>query len=276
MLPDVPDEPAAQEPIAEDAEEQEKRLKEEERKREEAEWKRQSTVVQRHLPRPAPGSKMSTKEYKNDDLIEAQKFIAEEAAKMVRYDHVKYPTAKSKTRNNQVANDVHTPELSRLEDADISVARDLIEEEAPAGSSPQPPEPEHMDKIYNDLVLDRDIMQWKVASKLNEDELAKHRAAEFDSLKKLMEKDGKRAAKQERRPAQAISKLQNEANELKSAISSTKDDADELQRQLEAFQALKTREDGACTERLQSLRDEVNHLQQVEKQLQKQYAALQQ
>jgi hypothetical protein len=276
MPESVPGEPAAAEPISEDAEEQERRLREEEQKREEAEWRKQSSAVQRQLPRPAAGAPMwPDTEHSDAALREAQELVAEEASLLVKYDDINHPPSNKRKRMHG-SQHRQAPHMSRIDDEQLDAAHHLLDEETSADpSSIEPISVEEVSAAREECVLDRQQGECKRASQLSKDELAKHQAAEFDALKKQMEGACKKTGKQENKVSLLLSGLKKRSGEVKKELEDTMSGAEESERKLEAFRALKAREDAAASERMQSLRDELNKVQATEKQLQKRYADLQ-
>ncbi|KAK5199551.1 Pre-mRNA-splicing factor cef1 [Exophiala xenobiotica] len=260
LLPSEQEEAAAQARTEkEDQEEIDRRAREAQEAAAAAEFKRQTQVYQRSLPRPrtVDYNSLASQALSITDPIQAM--IAEEAALLMAQDAQKYPLPGSKVIGKP-------PRLNTLSDDMIARARQELA--AACNEADQQSYVSAVESLY-DAGNERDAMPLKFTENTTPEEYQ----AAFKAAHKNLLDAAEAGNKLEKKLGLHLGGYQARQKTLKQKIMTVYSQIEEQRAQLEAFRALQIGEDGALARRLETLRDEVNFVSRREREAQEDYRA---
>jgi len=230
--------------VEEDQEEIDRRDREAREAAAAAEFKRQSQVYQRSLPRPRDldvGALMYQAKHVEDPI---RAMIAQETALLMANDARRFPLASSKVNGPVVP--IETVEDEWFEKARAELASELKQEE--------------QDRFLFSMNTQR---QGNAAAKdlptmFTRSTPATRYAAAFDSVQKSIMTSAEEGSKLEKKLNLHLGGYQARAKTLKAKITAAHDKVEEMRKELNAFQTLQISEEGALDRRLEGLREEVN------------------
>ncbi|XP_078001466.1 cell division cycle 5-like protein [Glandiceps talaboti] len=251
----------------------------------EREWKRQSQVIQRALPRPSDIN-MSILRPANIDqpLTEQQKaeeLIKQEMITMLHNDSLKHPTEKTvQSKLNHTQYLEHHP-FTTYEDEDIERAKELLKAEMEVVKGGMG---------HGDLAIDAYKQVWEECrsqclylpgqNRYTRANLASKKDRLESTEKKLeinrshMTKEAKRAAKMEKKLKVLLGGYQSRALSLTKQLTDAYENLEQTHVEMKTFESLKKNEDVAIPKRLESLREDLKRQTEREKELQRQYAEI--
>lgn len=265
-LPSETAEPTAAVEISEeDAAERDRREQEARNKAAQAEFKRQSQVYQRGLPRPAvlDLDALVQRASHVSDPIEA--LIAREAAVLIAHDSRKFPVPGAKVEGK-------APKLRRLDDRFLEAARAAVASEAAAAQQQQEDWQENFDGVWTST-------RAKALPGLENYEDDEDDAFEeeqrmigaFDGVQTGLFATAEKGNKLEKKLALHYGGYQNRAKVLRSKIVEASAALPKAQDDLDAFRTLQISEESAVSRRLEKLRDEVSFVMRREREAQEVY-----
>ena len=265
-LPSETAEPTAAVEISEeDAAERDRREQEARNKAAQAEFKRQSQVYQRGLPRPAvlDLDALVQRASHVSDPIEA--LIAREAAELIAHDSRKFPVPGAKVEGK-------APKLRRLDDRFLEAARAAVASEAAAAQQQQEDWQENFDGVWTST-------RAKALPGLENYEDDEDDAFEeeqrmigaFDGVQTGLFATAEKGNKLEKKLALHYGGYQNRAKVLRSKIVEASAALPKAQDDLDAFRTLQISEESAVSRRLEKLRDEVSFVMRREREAQEVY-----
>jgi pre-mRNA-splicing factor CDC5/CEF1 len=260
LLPSEQEEAAAQARTEkEDQEEIDRRAREAQEAAAAAEFKRQTQVYQRSLPRPktVDYNSLASQALSITDPIQAM--IAEEAALLMAQDAQKYPLPGSKVIGKP-------PRLNTLSDDMIARARQELA--AAYNEADQQSYVSAVESLY-DAGNERDAMPLKFTENTTPEEYQ----AAFKAAHKNLLDAAEAGNKLEKKLGLHLGGYQARQKTLKQKITTVYSQIEEQRAQLEAFRALQIGEEGALARRLETLRDEVNFVSRREREAQEDYRA---
>lgn len=265
-LPSETAEPTAAVEISEeDAAERDRREQEARNKAAQAEFKRQSQVYQRGLPRPAvlDLDALVQRASHVSDPIEA--LIARQAAVLIAHDSRKFPVPGAKVEGK-------APKLRRLDDRFLEAARAAVASEAAAAQQQQEDWQENFDGVWTST-------RAKALPGLENYEDDENDAFEeeqrmigaFDGVQTGLFATAEKGNKLEKKLALHYGGYQNRAKVLRSKIVEASAALPKAQDDLDAFRTLQISEESAVSRRLEKLRDEVSFVMRREREAQEVY-----
>ncbi|KAJ5489497.1 Pre-mRNA-splicing factor cef1 [Penicillium diatomitis] len=269
-LPSETAEPSADvEMTEEDAAERDRREQEAQESAAKAEFKRQSQVYQRGLPRPVVldlEALMQTASHV-EDPIEA--LISQEAATMIAHDSRKHPVPGAKIEGK-------APKLQRLDDQFLEAARAALAAEI-AADEVQQQQREWQEKF--DDVWSSNRAQALPGLDLYDDEESEENAfqeeqrmiAAFDGVQASLLATAEKGNKLEKKLALHYGGYQNRAKTLRTKILEAGTALPRAQDELDAFRTLQISEEAAITRRLERLREAVSFIMRREREAQELY-----
>ncbi|KAJ5169281.1 uncharacterized protein N7500_002064 [Penicillium coprophilum] len=254
-LEDIPSESAeptaAAEISEEDAAERDRRNNEAREKAAKAEFKRQSQVYQRGLPRPAvlDINVMLQRASQATDTIEA--LIANEAAILIAHDSRKFPVPGAQVEGQ-------APKLSQLDDRFLDAARASIAAEI---ASAEAQKSEWQDK-FDDSWSSVRAKSLPGLENYEDDEHdpfqeEQRMIAAFDTVQTSLFATAERGNKLEKKLSLHYGGYQNRAKTLRSKIVEASTALSAATNELDAFRTLQISEESAVPRRLERLRDAV-------------------
>ncbi|KAF7714510.1 Pre-mRNA-splicing factor cef1 [Penicillium ucsense] len=269
-LPSETAEPSADvEMTEEDAAERDRREQEAREKAAKAEFKRQSQVYQRGLPRPVVLDLEALMQTASnvEDPIEA--LIAKEAATMIAHDSRKHPVPGAKIEGK-------APKLQRLDDQFLEAARAALAAEIAADEAQQQQREwqESFDSVWSSTRA-----QALPGLDLYDDEESEEDAfqeeqrmiAAFDGVQASLLATAEKGNKLEKKLALHYGGYQNRAKTLRTKILEAGTALPRAQDELDAFRTLQISEEAAITRRLERLREAVSFIMRREREAQELY-----
>ncbi|KAL6248405.1 Pre-mRNA-splicing factor cef1 [Rhinocladiella similis] len=225
-----------------------------------AEFKRQTQVYQRSLPRPriVDYNSLASEALSITDPIQAM--IAEEAALLMAQDALKYPLPGSKVIGKP-------PKLTTISDDVLAQARQELAEA--------------YDEAEQDLYISAvealysgDSERGALPLRFTEDTTPEEYQAAFQVANKNLLAAAEGGNKLEKKLALHLGGYQARQKALKQKITNVYSQIEEQQGQLEAFRALQIGEDAGLAVQLERLRDDVNLVSRREREAQEDYRAV--
>lgn len=266
---DAPDETA--EPISsvemteEDAAERDRRIREAQEQAAKAEFKRQSQVYQRGLPRPAvlDLTALIQRASKATDPIEG--LIANEAALLIAHDSRKFPLPGAQVEGQ-------APKLRELNDRFLNAARASIAAEI---SSTQAQQSEWQEKFDDGWTSARANSLPGLENYEDDEEDAFNEEQKmigaFDTVQTALFATAERGNKLEKKLSLHYGGYQNRAKTLRSKILEAGAALPTATNELDAFRTLQISEETAVPRRLEKLRDAVSFVMRREREAQELY-----
>ncbi|KAJ5823057.1 hypothetical protein N7447_005397 [Penicillium robsamsonii] len=268
-LEDIPSEsaePTASEEISEeDAAERDRRNNEAREKAAKAEFKRQSQVYQRGLPRPAvlDLNALLQRASQATDAIEG--LIANEAAILIAHDSRKFPLPGAKVQGQ-------APKLSQLDDRFLDAARASIAAEIAFAEAQKSEWQEKFDDSWSS-VRAKSLPGLENYEDDEQDPFQEEQRmiAAFDTVQTSLFATAERGNKLEKKLSLHYGGYQNRAKTLRSKIVEASAALSTATNELDAFRTLQISEESAVPRRLERLRDAVSLVLRREREAQDLY-----
>lgn len=265
-LPSETAEPAAAIEISEeDAAERDRREQEARERAAQAEFKRQSQVYQRGLPRPVvlDLDALVQRASHVDDPIES--LIAREAAVLIAHDSQTHALPGAKVKGK-------APKLGRLDDTFLEAARGALAAEIASNAAQQEEWQEKFDEVWSstraqalpglDNYADEEEDPFKEEQRM---------IGAFDGVQSSLLATAEKGNKLEKKLALHYGGYQNRAKVLRSKILEASAALPKAQDDLDSFRTLQISEEAAVSQRLERLRDEVSFVMRREREAQELY-----
>lgn len=226
-----------------------------------AEFKRQTQVYQRSLPRPltVDYNSLASEATSITDPIRAM--IAQEAARLMAHDANKFPLPGSRVMGKP-------PPSNLLADDLIARAREQLA--AACTETDQQSFVSGVESLYS-TSAEPDALPLKFTENTTS---AEYRTA-FQAAQKSLLSAAEAGNKLEKKLSLHLGGYQGRQKTLKQKIASVYTQIEEQRAQLEAFKTLQISEEGALARRLERLRDEVNFVSRREREAQEDYRTAQ-
>ncbi|KAI3429454.1 hypothetical protein D9Q98_005547 [Chlorella vulgaris] len=264
VVPEMPEDEAAEEGFEEDAAEREARKKAAAEAARLAELRKRSAVMQRSLPRPAslellPEPRPDSQLDKLSARELAEELLQREYASLITFEHTRFPLKEKKGKGAAAAADAG-PAIDQFEEEELAAASQLLRSEVDfVRQAMNHSELETSDYAAAWEAVAKDIIYvpsqqryTRAASATNSDRIASLQA-EFDAVRKEMEKEAKRAAKLEQKAGLVTGgltkrqqKLLGETDEAWAALQSAATE-------LECFRLLHEAEQRSAPDRIEAL-----------------------
>ncbi|KAJ5205753.1 hypothetical protein N7491_003622 [Penicillium cf. griseofulvum] len=269
VLEDIPSESA--EPTAaveiseEDAAERDRRNNEAREKAAKAEFKRQSQVYQRGLPRPAVLDLNALLQRASKATSAIEGLIANEAAILIAHDSRKFPVPNAQVEGQ-------APKLSQLDDRFLDAARVSIAAEIASAEAQKSEWQEKFDDSWSSV----HAKSLPGLENYEDDEQdpfqeEQHIIAAFDTVQTSLFATAERGNKLEKKLSLHYGGYQNRAKTLRSKIVEASTALSTATDELDAFRTLQISEESAVPRRLERLRDAVSLVLRREREAQDLY-----
>ncbi|KAJ5179884.1 Pre-mRNA-splicing factor cef1 [Penicillium capsulatum] len=269
-LPSETTEPAAAVDFSEeDAAERDRREQEAREKAAQAEFKRQSQVYRRGLPRPVVLDLDALVQRASHITDPIEGLIARETAALIAHDSRKHPVPGAKVEGK-------APKLGCLDDRFLEAARAAVATEAAATQQQQDEWHESFDGVWSST---RAKALPGLDNYGDEEEEEDNDAFEeeqrmigaFDSVQAGLLATAERGNKLEKKLALHYGGYQNRAKTLRSKIIEASAALPKAQDDLDAFRTLQISEESAVSRRLEKLREDVSFVMRREREAQELY-----
>ncbi|GAQ46089.1 pre-mRNA-splicing factor cef1 [Aspergillus tubingensis] len=265
-LPSESTEPtAAAEYVEEDSAERDRREKEARERAAAAEFKRQSQVYQRSLPRPSVLDIDAMMERVSHITDPISSLVAKEAALLIAHDARKFPTPGAKVEGK-------ARKLEQLDDSFMEQARAAIAAEA-ATSEKQQEWQENFDEQWTTKHSSALPGLSNYADDEEDDvyQQEQRMIAAFDNVQNSLLATAERGNKLEKKLALHYGGYQNRAKMLRTKIVEAHTALEKTTDELDAFRTLQISEQSALSRRLEKLRDDVAFVMRREREAQDLY-----
>ncbi|XRM37743.1 Pre-mRNA-splicing factor cef1 [Aspergillus tubingensis] len=265
-LPSESTEPtAAAEYVEEDSAERDRKEKEARERAAAAEFKRQSQVYQRSLPRPSVLDIDAMMERVSHITDPISSLVAKEAALLIAHDARKFPTPGAKVEGK-------ARKLEQLDDSFMEQARAAIAAEA-ATSEKQQEWQENFDEQWTTKHSSALPGLSNYADDEEEDvyQQEQRMIAAFDNVQNSLLATAERGNKLEKKLALHYGGYQNRAKMLRTKIVEAHTALEKTTDELDAFRTLQISEQSALSRRLEKLRDDVAFVMRREREAQDLY-----
>ncbi|KAI1615115.1 pre-mRNA-splicing factor cef1 [Exophiala viscosa] len=239
----------------EDQEEIDRRQREAQEAAAAAEFRRQTQVYQRSLPRPVTVDYNSLASEATSITDPIQQMIAQEAALLMAHDAQKFPLPGSKVLGKP-------PRLTSLSDDLLSKAREEVEAACNDADL----------QIYVDAVQELHATEPEPGALFENATIEEYKTAFQKAQTKLLNA-AEAGNKLEKKLSLHLGGYQARQKTLVQKIGTVYKQIEEQRAQLEGFKSLQIAEEGALAKRLESLRDEVNLVSRREREAQEDYRA---
>ncbi|XP_066357630.1 cell division cycle 5-like protein [Miscanthus floridulus] len=291
----------AEEKIEEDMSDRLARERAEEQARQEALLRKRSKVLQRSLPRPPAASveiigqslirsgesRSRSTFVPPTSLEQADELINEELLRLLEHDNAKYPldekTQKEKKKGSkrQQNGGALVPEIDDFDEDELKEASSMVEEEIQYLRVAMG----HENESFEDFVKAHDACQedlmffptnnsYGLASVAGNADKISALQNEFETVKKRMDDEAKKASRLEQKIKLLTQGYQVRAGKLWSQVQDTFKQMDTAATELECFQELQKQEHLAASYRILNLTEEVNKQKTLERTLQSRYGEL--
>ncbi|CAD6267813.1 unnamed protein product [Miscanthus lutarioriparius] len=291
----------AEEKIEEDMSDRLARERAEEQARQEALLRKRSKVLQRSLPRPPAASveiiwqslirsgesRSRSTFVPPTSLEQADELINEELLRLLEHDNAKYPldekTQKEKKKGSkrQQNGGALVPEIEDFDEDELKEASSMVEEEIQYLRVAMG----HENESFEDFVKAHDACQedlmffpinnsYGLASVAGNADKISALQNEFETVKKRMDDEAKKASRLEQKIKLLTQGYQVRAGKLWSQVQDTFKQMDTAATELECFQELQKQEHLAASYRILNLTEEVNKQKTLERTLQSRYGEL--
>jgi pre-mRNA-splicing factor CDC5/CEF1 len=266
-LPSESAEPmAAVEFTEEDSAERDRREQEARALAAQAEFKRQSQVYQRGLPRPAVldlSALMKRASHVTDPI---GGLIAQEAAILIAHDSLKHPVPGSKVEGK-------APKLGRLDDRFVDAAHAAIAAEIASTDAQQ--QQEEWQAKFDDSWSSVRVNALPGLENYEDEEdpfqEEQRMIGAFDNVQASLLATAERGNKLEKKLALHYGGYQNRAKTLRSKILEASTALPKAQDDLDSFRTLQISEEAAISRRMEKLRDQVSFVMRREREAQEVY-----
>ncbi|CAG8901570.1 unnamed protein product [Penicillium egyptiacum] len=264
-IPDESAEPTTMEISEEDAAERDRRNNEAREKAAKAEFKRQSQVYQRGLPRPAvlDLDTLLQRASQVTDTIEC--LIANEAAVLIAHDSNKFPVPDAQVKGQ-------APKLSQLDDRFLDAARASIAAEIASTEAQQSEWQEKFDDGWSSAHA-KSLPGLENYEDDEQDPFQEEQRmiAAFDTVQTSLFATAERGNKLEKKLSLHYGGYQNRAKTLRSKIMEAGAALPAAMNELDAFRTLQISEESALSRRLERLREAVSFVMRREREAQDLY-----
>ncbi|KAJ6189088.1 hypothetical protein N7519_003996 [Penicillium mononematosum] len=264
-IPDESAEPTTMEISEEDAAERDRRNNEAREKAAKAEFKRQSQVYQRGLPRPAvlDLDALLQRASQVTDTIEG--LIANEAAALIAHDSRKFPVPDAQVKGQ-------APKLSQLDDRFLDAARASIAAEIASTEAQQSEWQEKFDDGWSSARA-KSLPGLENYEDDEQDPFQEEQRmiAAFDTVQTSLFETAERGNKIEKKLSLHYGGYQNRAKTLRSKIVEAGAALPAAMNELDAFRTLQISEESALSRRLERLREAVSFVMRREREAQDLY-----
>jgi pre-mRNA-splicing factor CDC5/CEF1 len=262
----------------EDAAERDARIKAARAAAHEAELKRRSQALQRELPRPVAldmiPSARSDAEVAGLGVAElAEELINREVLALLQHDSAKYPLD-GKTASGQPA----TAQLERFYDKELKAASELLNQEIAAVRSAMGHESTPIEEyastwetVVGDILFVPSQQRYMRGAALPASDRAAALQADFEGVRKEMEREAKRAAKLEQKVGVVTGGLTTRQQRLGGEVEGALKELLAAEIELKCFQALHEQEQRAAPDRMEALQALVAAQAKKESELQERY-----
>ncbi|KAF4770891.1 hypothetical protein HAV15_012627 [Penicillium sp. str.  len=259
-------EPTISEEISEeDAAERDRRNNEAREKAAKAEFKRQSQVYQRGLPRPAVLDLNALLQRASQATGTIEGLIASEAAILIAHDSRKFPVPDAQIKGQ-------APKLSQLDDRLLDAARASIAAEIASAEAQQSEWQEKFDDGWSSARA-RSLPGLENYEDDEQDAFQEEQrmVAAFDTVQTSLFATAERGNKLEKKLSLHYGGYQNRAKTLRSKILEAGAALPAAENELDAFRTLQISEETAVTRRLERLREAVSFVMRREREAQDLY-----
>ncbi|OQD65322.1 hypothetical protein PENPOL_c006G10414 [Penicillium polonicum] len=259
-------EPTISEEISEeDAAERDRRNNEAREKAAKAEFKRQSQVYQRGLPRPAVLDLNALLQHASQATGTVEGLIAKEAAILIAHDSRKFPVPDAQVKGQ-------APKLSQFDDRLLDAARASIAAEIASTEAQQSEWQEKFDDGWSSARA-KSLPGLENYEDDEQDAFQEEQrmAAAFDTVQTSLFATAERGNKLEKKLSLHYGGYQNRAKTLRSKILEAGAALPAAENELDAFRTLQISEESAVTRRLERLREAVSFVMRREREAQDLY-----
>ncbi|KAJ5699951.1 hypothetical protein N7536_002964 [Penicillium majusculum] len=259
-------EPTISEEISEeDAAERDRRNNEAREKAAKAEFKRQSQVYQRGLPRPAVLDLNALLQRASQATGTIEGLIANEAAILIAHDSRKFPVPDAQIKGQ-------APKLSQLDDRLLDAARASIAAEIASAEAQQSEWQEKFDDGWSSARA-KSLPGLENYEDDEQDAFQEEQrmVAAFDTVQTSLFATAERGNKLEKKLSLHYGGYQNRAKTLRSKILEAGAALPAAENELDAFRTLQISEETAVTQRLERLREAVSFVMRREREAQDLY-----
>ncbi|CAI7643212.1 unnamed protein product [Penicillium palitans] len=259
-------EPTTSEDISEeDAAERDRRNNEAREKAAKAEFKRQSQVYQRGLPRPAVLDLNALLQRASQATGTIEGLIANEAAILIAHDSRKFPVPDAQVKGQ-------APKLSQLDDRLLDAARASIAAEISSAEAQQSEWQEKFDDGWSSAHA-KSLPGLENYEDEEQDAFQEEQrmVAAFDTVQTSLFATAERGNKLEKKLSLHYGGYQNRAKTLRSKILEAGAALPAAENELDAFRTLQISEESAVTRRLERLREAVSFVMRREREAQDLY-----
>ncbi|KAJ5088313.1 Pre-mRNA-splicing factor cef1 [Penicillium angulare] len=228
-----------------------------------AEFKRQSQVYQRGLPRPAVldiDALMARAAHVNDSI---EGLIARETALLIAHDSRKHPVPGAQIEGK-------APKLGRLDDVFLDAARAAVAAEA-ASTEAQQQQNEWQEKFDDVWSSTRANALPGLDGYADDDEEEQRMITAFDNVQTSLLATAEQGNKLEGKLAKVHGGYQKRAKTLRSKILEASSALPKAQDDLESFRTLQISEEAAVSARLEKFREDVSFIMRREREAQELY-----
>ncbi|GAB4822419.1 hypothetical protein N2152v2_009465 [Parachlorella kessleri] len=287
VVPELPEDEVPADFFEEDAADIERRRKAEAEAQRQAELRKRSQVLQRGLPRPATLDLLP--ERRPDDQLgrlsareQAEELLNREMASLLSFEAAKYPLREKKEKKGgKQQKEPGVEPIEQFEEVEIQAARQLLLQEADfvreAMKHSDVSEQDYMaawEAVVRDIIYVPSQQRYtRAASATNADRVASMQA-EFEGVRREMEREAKRAAKLEQKAAILTGGLAGRQDKLKGEAEEAFRALQGALVELECFKALHEQEQRAGPERIEGLQELVRAQLEKESVLQERYKQL--
>ncbi|KAL2002940.1 hypothetical protein VTN02DRAFT_5473 [Thermoascus thermophilus] len=252
--------------LPEDAEDRDRRNREARERAAQAEFKRQTQVYQRSLPRPNVLDIDAMMERASQVTDPIGSLIAKETALLIANDARKFPVPGGKVEGK-------APRLEKLDDSLLEAAREAIKAEV-ASSELQPQWEAEFDASWSSSHTNA---LPGLSNYTDEEEDAYQQEQRmmnaFDSVQATLLATAEQGNKLEKKLALHYGGYQNRAKTLRAKIAEASAALEKAKMELDSFRTLQISEESAISRRLEKLRDEVTYVTRREREAQDVYKA---
>lgn len=252
----------------EDAAERDRREKEAREKAAQAEFKRQSQVYQRGLPRPVVLDLDALMQRASQVTDPVEGLIARETAVMIAYDSRRHPVPDAKVEGK-------APKLDRLDDTFLEAARAAIAAEIASEEARQQQEEwqEKFDDIWSSTraTVLPGLENYEDEEENDDFQEEQRMIAAFDGVQASLLATAEKGNKLEKKLALHYGGYQNRAKILRTKILEAGAALPKAQDDLDSFRSLQISEEAAVSRRLERLREEVSFMMRREREAQELY-----
>jgi pre-mRNA-splicing factor CDC5/CEF1 len=262
----------------EDAAERDARIKAARAAAIEAELKRRSQALQRDLPRPVALDMMPS--IRKDEELPglgvaelAEELVNREVLTLLHHDAAKYPLD---GKNGQPSSSA--TQLERFNDKELKAASELLNQEIAAvrsamghESTPTEEYASTWETVIGDILFVPSQQQYMRGAALPVPDRAAALQADFEGVRKDMEREAKRAAKLEQKVGVVTGGLTTRQQQLSGEVEGAMKELVAAEIELKCFQALHEQEQRAAPDRIEALQALVAAQAKKEGELQERY-----